>query len=50
MSTLQAILFIIAVVLLVLAAFGIPSRVSLALLGAATALLAYTLPTIETLG
>lgn len=49
MGTLQAILYIIAVVLLVLAAFGIPSRVSLALLAAATALLAYTLPTIAAL-
>lgn len=46
MAQLQAILYIIAVVLLVLAAFGIPSRVSLALLGAATALLAYALPAI----
>lgn len=49
MSTLQAILFIIAVVLLMLAAFGIPARVSLALLGAATALLAYALPAIAAL-
>lgn len=46
MLLLQAILYITAVVLLVLAAFGIPARVSLALLGAACALLAYTLPTI----
>lgn len=49
MATIQAILYIIAVVLLVLAAFGIPSRVSLALLGAATALLAYSLPAITAL-
>lgn len=49
MATIQAILFIIAVVLLMLAAFGIPSRVSLALLGAATALLAYALPAIAAL-
>lgn len=49
MATLQAILYIIAVVLLVLAAFGIPSRVSLALLGAATGLLAYALPAIAAL-
>lgn len=46
MLLLQAILYIAAVVLIVLAAFGIPARVSLALLGAACALLAYTLPTI----
>lgn len=49
MATLQAILYIIAVALVVLAAFGIPSRVSLALLGAATALLAYALPSIAAL-
>ena len=49
MGTLQAILYIAAVILIALAAFGIPARVSLALLGAATALLAYTLPTITTL-
>lgn len=49
MATLQAILYIAAVVLLVLAAFGIPARVSLALLGAATALLAYVLPAIAAL-
>jgi len=49
MATIQAILYIAAVVLIVLAAFGIPARVSLALLGAATALLAYTLPTIAAL-
>lgn len=49
MGTLQAILYIIAIVLLVLAAFGIPSRVSLALLGAASFVLAYALPAITTL-
>lgn len=49
MGTIQAILYIIAVVLIVLAAFGIPSRVSLVLLGAATALLAYALPAIAAL-
>jgi hypothetical protein len=50
MGTLQAILYIAAVVLIALAAFGVRSgRVSLALLGAACALLAYTLPTITTL-
>lgn len=36
-----------AVVLLVLAAVGVPSRVSLALLGAACALLAYALPAMQ---
>lgn len=46
MSTAQAILYLVAVVLLVLAAVGVPSRVSLALLGAACALLAYALPAI----
>jgi hypothetical protein len=46
MILLQAILFITAVVLLVLAAFGIPARISLALLGAASLALGYTLPTI----
>lgn len=49
MSTVIAILYMVAVALLVLAAFGIPARVSLALLGAATALLAYSLPTIAAL-
>jgi len=50
MGTIQGILYIIAVVLITIAAFGVRSgRVSLALLGAATALLAYTLPTITTL-
>jgi len=46
MGTIQAILYIVAVALLVLAAFGIPSRVSLALLGAASFVLAFSLPTI----
>jgi hypothetical protein len=43
-KTVVAILYIVAVVLLCLAAFGVPARVSLALLGAAAALLAYSLP------
>lgn len=46
MGTIQAILYILAVLLLVLAAFGVPARVSLALLGGACAILAYTLPAI----
>ena len=49
MALLQAILYILAVALIAVAAFGIPARVSLALLGAATALLAYTLPAITAL-
>jgi hypothetical protein len=43
----QALLYLAAVVLIVLAAFGVPARVSLALLGAACALLAYTLPVLD---
>jgi hypothetical protein len=46
-STAQAILLLIAVGLLVVAAFRPPLPVSLALLGAAVALLAYSLPTVE---
>jgi len=46
MATVQVVLYLIAVILLVLAAFPLSSRVSLALLGAAAALLAYALPTI----
>jgi len=47
MRTLIAILYVAAVILLVLAAFGIPARVSLALLGAACALLAFSLPAMQ---
>lgn len=46
MATAQALLYIAALLLLVLAAFGVPARVSLALLGAACALLAFSLPAI----
>jgi hypothetical protein len=46
MQLLQAILYITAVVLIVLAALGVTVRISLALLGAGLALLAYALPTI----
>lgn len=46
MGTFQAILYIIAIALIIAAAVGVRTRVSLALLGAATALLAYALPTI----
>jgi hypothetical protein len=49
MHTWQAVLYIAALVLLVAAAFGVPARVSLALLGAAFALLAYALPTVAAL-
>jgi hypothetical protein len=44
MLLLQAILYITAVVILVLAAFRVPTRISLALLGAAALALGYTLP------
>lgn len=50
MAAFQAVAYIVAIALLVLAAFGVPARVSLALLGAAFALLAYALPTIAALG
>ncbi len=49
MNVFRALLYLAAVLLLVLAACGVQSRVSLALLGAACALLAYALPTIEAL-
>jgi len=45
-TTAQAILYLVAVILLVVAAFGVPARVSLALLGAACALLAFALPAV----
>lgn len=38
-----ALLYLVAVILIFLAAFGVPARVSLALLGAGTALLAFSL-------
>lgn len=47
MATAQAVLYVVAVVLIVVAAFPVNSRVSLALLGAASALLAYSLPAIS---
>ena len=47
MKTLAAILYLAAVILLVLAALGIPARISLALLAAACALLAYSLPAMQ---
>jgi hypothetical protein len=45
-STAQAILYLVAVVLVFVAAFPVSSRVSLALLGAGFALLAFSLPAI----
>lgn len=46
MTSFQTWLYVTAMVLLVLAAFGVGGRVSLALLAAAVALLAYTWPAI----
>jgi flagellar biosynthesis component FlhA len=46
MATARAVLYIAAIILLVLAALPIQSRVSLALVGAACALLAFALPDI----
>ena len=46
MATARALLYLAAILLLVLAACGVPSRVSLALIGAACALLAFALPDI----
>jgi len=42
-----ALLYLAGVLLLVLAACGVPSRVSLALLGAACGMLAFALPAIR---
>jgi len=47
MALVIALLYLVAVVLLVLAAVGVPALVSLALLGAACALLAYALPAMK---
>lgn len=49
MSTFQAILYLDAIAFLLLAAFGVPSRVSWVPLAGACALLAFSLPTIATL-
>jgi len=46
MGTIQGLLYLTAVILIIIAAFPVRSRVSLALLGTGLALLAYTLPTI----
>jgi hypothetical protein len=45
-SRAQALFYVIGLVLLVVAAFGVTARVSLALLGAASLALAYSLPAI----
>jgi len=47
MALAQALLYLAAVLLLVLAAFGVPTRPNLVLLGSACALLAYSLPAIN---
>ena len=47
MKVLIAVLYIFAILLLVLAALGVSSRVQLALLGAAVALLAFALPAMQ---
>jgi len=47
MPLVTAVLFLVAVILLVLAAFGVPSRVSWVCLAAACALLAYALPALK---
>ncbi len=49
MTRAQAICYVIGFLLLVAGAVGIPARVSLALLGAASLALGFTLPTIATL-
>jgi len=46
MGVVIAVLYLLAVLLLAAAALGVPAKVSLALLGAALALLAYSLPVI----
>lgn len=48
MKVAVALLYLAAVLLIVLAGCGVPARVSLALLGAACALLAFSLPAIQT--
>lgn len=47
MKVVIALLYLVAVLLIVLSAFGVPARVSLALLGAACALLAFALPSVQ---
>lgn len=50
MELFRALLYLAAVILIVIAAFPVRSRVSLAVLGAGLALLAYALPTIIAAG
>jgi hypothetical protein len=47
MKIVIALLYLAAVILIALAAFGVPARISLALLGAALALLAFSLPAMQ---
>lgn len=49
MTTAQALLYLVAVILLALAGVGVTARVGLIPLAAACALLAYALPVIATL-
>jgi hypothetical protein len=44
MTNAQAVCYLVAIILLVIAAFGITSRVSLVTLAAAVAILGYALP------
>ena len=46
MKTVVALLYLVAVILIALAAFGVPARISLALLGGDLALLAFSLAAI----
>lgn len=47
MLALQALCYVVAIVLLVVAAFGVNQRVSLGLFAAAVALLGYALPVLQ---
>jgi hypothetical protein len=47
MTLLVAVLYLLAIILVILAAIGVTSKVDLALLGLAVALLAYSLPAID---
>jgi len=49
MQLLQALLYLAAIILIIIAAFPVRSRVSLATLGAGLALAAYALPVITAL-
>lgn len=47
MKVVIAVLYLIAVILLAIASFGITARISLVLLAAALALLAFSLPAVD---